>query len=44
VAVRLPARARRYRFVDVSLEPTDSNRNHSGDSVLRAPLAKLLEP
>jgi hypothetical protein len=41
--LRLPARAGRYRFLDVSLEPADSNRNHSGDTVLRAPLAKLLE-
>jgi hypothetical protein len=41
--VRLPARAARYRYLDVSLEPADANRNHSGDSVLRARLAKLLE-
>jgi hypothetical protein len=40
--VRLPANADRYRYLDVSLEPADSNRNHSGASVLRAPLAKLL--
>ena len=41
--LRLPARSRGYRFLDVSLEPADSNRNHSGDSVLRAPLDDLLE-
>jgi hypothetical protein len=40
--VQLPADARRYRFLDVSLEPADGNPNHSGDSVLRAPLRDLL--
>ena len=40
--VQLPANARRYRFLDVSLEPADANPNHSGDSVLRAPLSDLL--
>jgi len=38
----LPADAGRYRFLDVSLEPADGNPNHSGDSVLRAPLRELL--
>jgi hypothetical protein len=40
--VELPASARDHRYVDVSLEPADGNPNHSGASVLRAPLAKLL--
>ena len=40
--VQLPADASKYRFLDVSLEPADSNPNHSGDSVLRAPLSELL--
>ena len=40
--VQLPATAGRYRFLDVSLEPADGNLNHSGDSVLRAPLRNLL--
>jgi hypothetical protein len=40
--VSLPADARRYEFLDVSLEPADRNQNHSGDSVLRAPLRELL--
>jgi hypothetical protein len=40
--VKLPPDARRYRFLDVSREPADANPNHSGDSVLRAPLRKLL--
>jgi hypothetical protein len=39
--VRLPADAERYRYLDVSLEPADDNPNHSGQSVLRAPLAEL---
>jgi hypothetical protein len=38
----LPKGFQRYRFIDVSREPADGNPNHSGDSVLRAPLAKLL--
>lgn len=40
---RLPPDAAEYRFLDVSLEPADGNPNHSGDSVLRAPVAPLLE-
>ncbi|MGH2838186.1 MAG: anti-sigma factor [Thermoleophilaceae bacterium] len=40
--VRLPGDASDYRFLDVSLEPQDGNPNHSGDSVLRAPLDELL--
>jgi hypothetical protein len=31
---------RRYRFVDISREPADGNRNHSGQSVLRTPLPR----
>lgn len=42
VEVRLPSDARSYRFVDVSREPADGNPNHSGQSVLRAPLRSLL--
>ncbi len=34
----LPADYKRYRFVDISREPADGNRNHSGESVLRTPL------
>jgi len=30
-----------YRFLDISLEPADGNENHSGQSVLRAPLEEL---
>ena len=40
--VQLPADARSYRFLDVSREPDDGNQNHSGQSVLRAPLAGVL--
>jgi hypothetical protein len=39
--LKLPANASHYRYVDVSLEPADGNRNHSGESVLRVPLSKL---
>jgi hypothetical protein len=39
--LKLPANASHYRYVDVSLEPADGNPNHSGESVLRAPLSKL---
>ena len=40
--VKLPPDARSYRFLDVSNEPADANPNHSGVSVLRAPLNNLL--
>jgi hypothetical protein len=36
----LPGDYRAYRFVDISREPADGNRNHSGQSVLRAPLPR----
>jgi Anti-sigma-K factor rskA len=36
----LPGDYRRYRFVDISREPADGNRNHSGQSVLRTPLPR----
>ena len=42
ITVTLPPDARDYRFLDVSLEPDDGNPNHSGDSVMRAPLSQLL--
>ena len=35
---KLPEGADRYEFLDVSLEPADQNGNHSGQSVLRAPV------
>lgn len=31
----------RYRYLDISLEPPEGNRAHSGASVLRVPLARL---
>jgi anti-sigma-K factor RskA len=42
VQVKLPSDASDYRFLDVSNEPADANPNHSGASVLRAPLGELL--
>ena len=42
LAIRLPANAAKYRFLDISQEPADNNRNHSGDTVMRARLAPLL--
>ena len=42
VDVQLPPDARKYKYVDVSHEPDDANPNHSGDSVMRAPLEDLL--
>jgi anti-sigma-K factor RskA len=39
--LKLPSHASHYRYVDVSREPADGNPNHSGQSVLRVPLAKL---
>ena len=32
---RLPRDPARYRYIDISREPLDGNRNHSGASVLR---------
>jgi Anti-sigma-K factor rskA/Sigma-70, region 4 len=37
----LPADFERYRFIDLSREPLDRQRAHSGDSVLRGPMPKL---
>jgi hypothetical protein len=42
VEKRLPADPGRFRFLDVSREPADGNPNHSGASVLRVPLDRLL--
>jgi len=39
----LPVDPARYRSIDVSREPLDGNPNHSGESVLRVPVARLLE-
>jgi hypothetical protein len=39
--LKLPANASHYRYVDISREPADGNPNHSGESILRVPLAKL---
>ena len=41
VESKLPGNWRRFRFVDVSLEPPDDNPSHSGQSVLRVPTRKL---
>jgi Anti-sigma-K factor rskA len=38
---RLPSGFARYRFLDISREPRDGNPNHSGASVLRAPISAL---
>jgi hypothetical protein len=37
----LPADFDSFSDVDISLEPDDGNHNHSGDSYLRVPLARL---
>jgi hypothetical protein len=37
----LPADFESYRFIDVSREPLDQQRGHSGDSVLRGKMPKL---
>ena len=41
VRARLPVSPAGYRYLDVSLEPADGNPNHSGQSLLRAPLRSL---
>jgi hypothetical protein len=40
----LPDDYERYRFVDISREPIDSNARHSGVSVLRGPLSEVRNP
>ena len=42
IAARLPQGFQSHRFIDISREPADGNANHSGASVLRVPLARLL--
>ncbi len=37
----LPAGYERFRFIDVSREPADGNRNHGGQSVLRLSVSTL---
>lgn len=37
----LPADPSGYEFVDISREPSDGNPNHSGQSLLRVPVARL---
>ena len=44
IRVRLPGNARSYRWVDISRERLDGDPKHSGASVLRAPVARLLDP
>lgn len=39
---RLPRDPARYRYVDISREPLDDNRLHSGASVLRVRMSRLL--
>jgi hypothetical protein len=40
----LPEGFERFRLVDVSVEPRDGNRNHSGASLLRVELKGLMPP
>jgi hypothetical protein len=40
----LPSDYGHFQFIDVSREPIDQNRNHSGDSVLRGKIPKLKTP
>jgi hypothetical protein len=39
---RLPLDPRRYRYIDISREPLDGNRNHSGASLLRVSVKRLI--
>lgn len=39
---RLPSDPADYRYIDISREPLDGNRHHSGASVLRAEVSRLL--
>ncbi|HKF79427.1 MAG TPA: anti-sigma factor [Thermoleophilaceae bacterium] len=40
----LPSDYARFKYIDVSLEPIDRNRAHSGQSVLRGRIPKLKRP
>ena len=40
---KLPGDWKRYRFIDVSAEPRDGNRSHSGESVMRVRTKSLAE-
>ena len=40
----LPSDYEKYKYVDISLEPIDNNREHSGESVLRGAMPTLKEP
>ena len=40
----LPADFAQYRFIDISREPLDNQRSHSGDSVLRGRMPTLRAP
>jgi hypothetical protein len=37
-SAKLPADAKHFRYLDISIEPADGNPNHSGRSVLRVPM------
>jgi len=39
--IALPGGYERFRFIDISREPADGNRNHSGQSVLRVSVSSL---
>ena len=39
--IETPADLDRFRFIDISFEPSDGNTNHSGRSVVRVPTAEL---
>ena len=40
----LPSDYRRFKFIDISLEPVDRNAAHSGNSVMRGVLQLLKKP
>ena len=42
IRTRLPKGAGRWRYLEVSREPLDGNPNHSGASLLRVRMARLL--
>jgi hypothetical protein len=43
-AGKIPADYAKYKFVDISVEPLNGGRGHSGRSILRGELAKLQAP
>jgi hypothetical protein len=43
-ANKLPAGYEKYKYIDISLEPINQDKSHSGNSILRGALADIVTP